>query len=84
VPDAAEVAARCDRCRNDLHTCTHCLHFDTSARFQCRQPVPEAITAKSRSNECTFFAARVSVEHEAERAEPSDPRAAFDDLFKGL
>jgi hypothetical protein len=81
---AAEATAKCEGCGADLHTCTHCAHFDTSARFECRQPIPERVAGKGKANDCARFAPRVSVEHTAERSEPEDPRAAFDALFDKL
>jgi hypothetical protein len=73
---------RCKRCGADLHSCAQCMHFDTSARFECTQPVPIRVSPKDTHNECSFFAFRVTVERETGSVAPSDARKAFDDLFK--
>jgi hypothetical protein len=88
---------KCPRCLSDLHCCKQCLYFDTSARFECTQPVPERISPKDTVNDCTFFAFRITVEKDtapsAPAAPPSTPtaapayrggdaRKAFEDLFK--
>src|SRR5687767_7807186 len=31
----------CARCGADLHACAQCTYFDTSARYECTQPIPE-------------------------------------------
>lgn len=84
---AAELAevgfeAVCAACGTDLHTCTHCRHFDTSARFECRQEIPERVMGKSKRNRCELFEPKQAKEMDGERAAPDDPRAAFDALFK--
>lgn len=80
VTQASDV--RCKRCGADLHSCAQCVHFDTSARFECTQPVPARITPKDALNECTLFSIRVTVERETGSVAPNDARKAFDDLFK--
>ena len=80
----AEVQAdtRCARCGADLHSCAQCAFFDTSARFECTQPIPARVTPKDARNSCTFFEPRTTVERETGSHAPSDARKAFDDLFK--
>jgi hypothetical protein len=80
VSDPADV--RCKRCGADLHSCAQCVHFDTSARFECTEPVTERISPKDAMNQCSLFAFRVTVERETGSVAPSDARKAFDDLFK--
>ena len=74
------------------------MHFDTSAQFECTQPIPERIARKDARNECTFYAFRMTIEKdtapttasapaapaapEFSSARPSSGRKAFDDLFK--
>ena len=38
----------CARCGADLHACAQCANFDTSARFECIQPIPERISRPGR------------------------------------
>jgi hypothetical protein len=86
VPTPGEVGLddACPQCKADLHACVNCSHFDTGARFECRQEIPERVPRKRDRNRCELFAVKATVEFaaEAERRAPDDPRAAFDALFK--
>jgi hypothetical protein len=88
---------RCPRCAFELHSCKQCMYFDTSARFECTQPIPERVAKKDARNECTFYAFRTTVEKDTAPTatapvsapsgnghanRPNDARKAFDDLFK--
>ena len=87
-----DVNGQCPRCHFELHCCKQCIHFDTAARFECTQPIPERIPKKDARNKCTFFEFRMTVEKDtAPRGTspvgtaspaPTDARKAFDDLFK--
>jgi hypothetical protein len=83
--------ATCAGCGNDLHTCSNCVHFDTSRPNECRKPVLQRITSKTKRNACELFTPNTVQEFGGERppmnsttGEPRyhDPRAAFDALFK--
>ena len=76
-------ASACRKCGAALHACSQCRHFDGSAPAQCRQPVPAAIPAKSRANDCTFYAPVVSMDLTGTKAgdTPDGARSAFDNLF---
>lgn len=79
-----EVAADavCGGCGSDLHTCSNCAHFDSSAPRQCRKPIPAAIPAKSKRNECDLFEPKIVQElDEGGGRSGDDPRAEFDALF---
>ena len=86
VAAAWSPTATCTRCGSDLHACAQCAHFDTSAPFECQQPIPVRISPKDTRNECGRFEPRVTVERETKSAaSPSGSggaRKAFDDLFK--
>jgi hypothetical protein len=87
---------KCPRCEFELHCCKQCAYFDTAARFECMQPVPERIPRKDQRNDCTFYEFRTTIEKDtapsAPVAGPSAPaasvsrphsaRQAFEDLFK--
>ncbi|MEZ5333048.1 MAG: hypothetical protein R2991_13585 [Thermoanaerobaculia bacterium] len=76
------LQAVCSACGSDLHACTQCAWFDTSARFECRRPVVERIASKAKRNLCELFAPRLVSEHRRdEPAAPDDVRSAFDALF---
>lgn len=94
VPPPVDIQpdSQCPKCKADLHACKNCRHFDTAARFECTQSIPERITKKDLRNQCGFFMARTSIEREtrdsggngtpAPVTKPSDARSAFDNLFK--
>ena len=83
VLEGIEPDALCPGCGKPLHTCTNCAHFDTSARFECRKPVPERIESKSKANRCELFRPKMVRDLAARGpATPDDARAAFDALFK--
>lgn len=78
-PLAADAA--CRSCGAPLHTCTHCRHFDPSARFECRREVAQRIGRKAAANDCELFEPKEVKVFASEGGAPNDPRAAFDDLF---
>lgn len=90
VPPPVEIdtGSQCPKCRADLRSCKNCRNFDTSAQFECTEPIPERIPKKDVRNTCEFFVARTSIERETRdsgggtNGKPFDPRAAFDSLFK--
>jgi hypothetical protein len=94
VPPPVDIQfeSQCAKCRADLHSCKNCRHFDTSAQFECTQPIPQRITKKDLRNQCSCFMARTSIERETRDSgggngsvsitKPSDARSAFDNLFK--
>ncbi|MCP4205325.1 MAG: hypothetical protein GY769_25725 [bacterium] len=74
----------CRSCGSDLHTCTNCRHFDTSAPNECRQPVEVRVAAKAKGNDCSHFEPKVVQEFAADSSSSgtaTDAKAAFDDLF---
>ena len=77
------AAAVCRKCGAALHACSQCRHFDGAAPGQCRQPIPAPIPAKSRANDCTFYAPVVSMDLTGAKAAdtPDQARSAFDKLF---
>ena len=72
----------CPKCNADLHTCRACIHFDPSARFECRKPITARIVNKGGRNTCELFSARTVVERETGSGAPTDARQAFANLFK--
>ncbi|HEY1253063.1 MAG TPA: hypothetical protein VGH97_17920 [Thermoanaerobaculia bacterium] len=82
--DSIGVDAVCRKCGASLHSCSQCAHFDTSARFECTQPIPARIVSKKARNECTFFSPAKTFDLTGSRgaATPDDARSAFDALFK--
>jgi hypothetical protein len=96
APGAEAFAAVCIKCGAELHSCTNCASFDTGSPWECRRwqerqalPAqapdrrPGPVTRKSKGNDCPLFSAKTTVEFAKEKpADPADPRAAFDALFK--
>lgn len=98
LPADFAFAGTCPKCNSDLHVCKQCTHFEPSTRFQCTKPIPVRIPLKDKANECTLFAARVTVAREGTNnglsappptpmgppapRNPEDARNAFDRLFK--
>jgi hypothetical protein len=83
VASAFSPESTCIRCGADLHSCAQCLHFDSSAAFECQQPVPIRVSPKDARNTCTLYEPRATVERETKTiAAPTSARKAFDDLFK--
>jgi hypothetical protein len=90
-----DIHGQCPKCRAELHACKQCVHFDTGARFECTQPIPERIPKKDQRNECAYFEFRFTVEKDTSPvgqnsaaaapetvSRPSDARQAFENLFK--
>ena len=80
-----DLESRCWKCGADLHTCTHCRHFDTSAPGECRQRAAEYVSSKAKRNRCELFETKASQEFARSEGgvdSPSDAKAAFDALFK--
>jgi hypothetical protein len=87
---------KCPRCAFELHCCKQCAYFDSAARFECMQPIPECIPRKDQRNDCPLYEFRTTIEKDtapsapaanpsapAERASrPRDARQAFEDLFR--
>lgn len=76
---------RCDKCGSSLHSCRHCMHFDTGARFACKKPIEAALPDKWAGNSCTFYEPRLVLDATGRRVEgkaASTPKNAFDALFK--
>ena len=80
----------CPQCGFELHSCKQCAYFNTAARFECAQPIPERIAKKDARNNCQFYSPRVTVERQTSPGAPTntvtgqvyDPRKAFENLFK--
>lgn len=81
--------ATCTKCGADLHTCSNCISFDSSVRWECRrfEEIPARVLKKSTRNECPLFTPKAAQEFAKDAGEggkptPGDARSAFDALFK--
>jgi hypothetical protein len=82
LPPGLDLTGKCLKCGFELHSCKMCSYFDTSARFECTQPIKERIPKKDAHNKCTLYMIRSTVERETSSSRPLDARAAFENLFK--
>src|SRR5213593_533374 len=48
----------CPSCSAALHCCRNCNFFDTSARYECTQPIPAPLPSKTAANSCELFQMR--------------------------
>lgn len=48
----------CAKCHADLHVCKNCVHYDTTAYNECREPAADVVREKDRSNFCDHFSPR--------------------------
>lgn len=86
VLDEIPFDATCSRCNADLHTCSNCIHFDTSVRWECRkyEEIPARVPKKRDRNECLLLTPKLVQEFakDSDKPSPGDARSAFDALFK--
>jgi hypothetical protein len=75
----------CPQCNAALHCCRACLHFDSSARWECRGEISERIPDKLKANTCALYTPRLVLDATGKRVETrasNDPKARFESLFK--
>jgi hypothetical protein len=84
-----DSASTCPFCTAALHCCRGCLHFDSSARWQCRAPISVAVADKGKANACPRFSPRLVLDVTGRRGAPgaqkrpsNDPRSQFENLFR--
>jgi len=77
-----DVGSVCSKCGTDLHTCTHCAHFDTSALGECRKRAPVYVANKSKRNDCELYEPKAAQEFAKEPESARSGKSAFDALFK--
>ena len=82
LPPGIDLSGKCPHCGFELHSCKQCVYFDTSARFECTQVIPQRILKKDAKNDCTLYSPRLTIERETSTAKPLDARKAFESLFK--
>ncbi len=71
----------CEECDSDLHVCLNCIHYDSNAYNQCREPNAEWVSDRERANRCDYFAYG-DRSRDSAGADPARARAALDELFK--
>lgn len=66
----------CPKCNFELHCCKQCRFFDTGAKFECTQPIPERISPKDVKNDCKFYEFRMTVEKDTAPTSYAQPSAS--------
>jgi len=66
----------CPKCNAELHSCKQCRYFDSGAKFECMQPVPDRITPKDGKNACKFYEFRMTVEKDTAPTSYQQPAQA--------
>ena len=72
----------CPSCHADLHVCRMCKFFDPGVSRQCREPVAEDVSDKTRANFCGWFQPAADAYRPGDSAATRAARTALDDLFK--
>jgi predicted RNA-binding Zn-ribbon protein involved in translation (DUF1610 family) len=82
---AITIETSCPHCAAPLHCCRTCRHFDSSARWQCRAEISEAVSDKSKTNRCSKHEPRLVLDVTGRRTRTGgtdDPKSQFENLFK--
>lgn len=45
----------CPHCGADMHVCKMCIHYDTIAYNECKEPMADRIVEKEKANFCDYF-----------------------------
>jgi len=90
-----ETGTTCPFCSAALHCCRTCKFFDSSARWQCRADITEAVGDKGKANTCAQFSPRLVLDFTGRRGQSgprgnggssggggNDPRTQFENLFR--
>jgi hypothetical protein len=71
-----DPSGTCPKCNTELHSCKQCRYFDSGAKFECMQAVPERITPKDGKNSCKFYEFRMTVEKDTAPTSYQQPAQA--------
>jgi hypothetical protein len=50
----------CSACNSDIRVCLNCDFYDSTAKWECREDVSEAVRDKTKGNFCDSFKPRNS------------------------
>jgi hypothetical protein len=73
--------AECRSCGAELHVCRQCAFYDTTRANQCREPVAELVSNKTRANFCGWFRPQAGLQPD-EDAAADDAQRKLEDLFR--
>ena len=71
----------CPSCRNYLHVCRMCVHFDPRVPRQCREDGADEVKDKDKLNFCDWFRASESAFDPDRKQDEDAARAALEALF---
>ena len=71
----------CRECRNYLHVCRMCVHYDPAVPKQCAEDDAEEVREKERLNFCDWFVASETAFDPSQRSAEERARASLDALF---
>lgn len=71
----------CPECRNYLHVCKMCMHFDPHVPRQCREDGAEDVKEKDKPNFCDWYKPSAKAFNEDRKQQEDAARAALDALF---
>jgi hypothetical protein len=75
--------AECPACRAELHVCRSCVYYDTRVANQCREPVAEPVSDKTRANFCGYFQFLADAWQPQAAAQEQSAHAQLNALFGG-
>lgn len=70
----------CYKCHADVHVCKTCVHYDSKAYNECREPQADVVREKERANFCEYYLP--TVKGAAQGPTKTDLLAAAEALFK--
>ncbi len=79
-PERVGRSETCDKCGYDVHVCYNCIHYDTKAYNECREPMADRVLDKDRRNFCDYY--KLGAAGTAANDEKSAALKKLDDLFK--
>ncbi len=71
----------CSNCGKELKICLNCLHYDTTAADQCREPQAERVVEKDRANFCDFFSPSGAGSDNSALKKKEEAKKKLEDLF---
>ena len=71
----------CPECRNYLHVCKMCIHYDANVPRQCREDGAEEVRDKDRLNFCDWFKPSEAAFDPGRKAEADAAQDALAALF---
>lgn len=69
----------CHKCYSNIRCCRMCVHYDTTAYNECREPTADRILEKEKSNFCDHYKIGTGDTYKDLK---SDLKSAAEDLFK--